>query len=100
MDLPKAPVGIIAKVALWLKDFALMPGRIRVLAEAAEGDRDARPICTSCGTGRVGDLERLSNPGWYRDRVVGTCSELRNALVGNGEWNAARITGERIDRRA
>lgn len=66
------PLGMIAKTGLWLKDFAAMPERIRLLAEGLAADRDPRPICQSCGVGRVGQLTSIKGSS-YRDYTVGTC---------------------------
>jgi hypothetical protein len=71
MDTPHMPLGLLGKIWQWLKDFALMPGRIRVIAVAAQADADKRPICTACGLGRVSVTGREKYG--YEFRPLGTC---------------------------
>lgn len=59
MDGPSPPIGMFAKIGLWLLDAFRAPGRIKVIAEGVALDRDPRPFCRSCGKGRVGSLTYL-----------------------------------------
>lgn len=85
-DLPHAPVGLIAKGVLWLKDAFLVPGRIRVLADGQAAEADKRPHCVSCAAGRVGELKPL--PDDY-GHSLGTCDrcEARYYVGPQGQLN-------------
>lgn len=75
MDAPHAPIGSIAKFFGWFVDFVKMPGRIALLAEAKAADRDPRPVCKSCGKGRVGGLFALQAKQYYDATIGGTCEQ-------------------------
>lgn len=73
MEMGSPPLGPIAKLLRWSADFVAMPSRIRVIAGDVAADRDPRPVCLSCGEGRVGSVKREPTNGF--DRIVGTCEK-------------------------
>lgn len=83
---PHPPLGLLAKIGRWLVDAAKAPGRIRVLAEDAAADRDKRPVCRSCGAGRIGDTKAISSSGFIG--VYGVCDGCGT------RWALDRDTGE------
>lgn len=75
MQTPDLPLGRIAKAAAWLKAFAAMPEAIAAMLKAQAAEFDPRPVCLTCGKGRV--AYTLSRPrsldrGVFRTRY-GRC---------------------------
>lgn len=97
MAVPDVPVGMLAKAALWLGDFFRMPTRIRLLAEGAAADADARPKCAACGVGRVPSLGSLTQNGVAYS--LGRCVDCGAGwvLTGPGDTLRRRIMpGDRL----
>lgn len=77
------PLGPIARFIAWAAAFLAMPGRIKMLAEARGADSDKRPVCTSCGQGRIGNLQAIPGESNYS---AGTCDKcgIRFYVAANG----------------
>ncbi len=50
------PVSRFFKIKVWISDVIAVPRRVRRIAHALDQERDPRPICRSCGSGRIGSL--------------------------------------------
>ena len=74
------PLGLIARVFGWFIDVFRMPTRVRAIAEVAAAERDVRPGCPACGTGRVGVSERRNNASG-RPMTFGRCGDCKSVWV-------------------
>lgn len=89
MDGPSPPIGMFAKIGLWLLDAFRAPGRIKVIAEGVALDRDPRPFCRSCGKGRIGNLTRIegANVSWAR----GVCDHCGCNFIVTNEGKLGQV---------
>jgi len=76
------PIGIFARIGRWFADFMAVPGRIRKLAEQGEFESDKRLVCTSCGTGHVGNFRKVPAGEWGPN-TVGACDNCKTQWVVN-----------------
>lgn len=80
------PVSRFSKIRTWISDLLAMPRRVRRIAHAMDQGRDPRPVCRSCGSGRIGSLRTSSDIFVVS---VGACSKCgaqfsvdQNGVVG------------------
>jgi hypothetical protein len=80
MVAPHMPLGVLGKIVQWLKDFFLMPGRVRRIAETAETDSDKRPVCMSCGKGMVATMKTWETVN-YQLMTLGVCENCKQNWI-------------------
>jgi hypothetical protein len=88
--------GPIAKAYRWCNEILNAPNEIRALKAMIASQNDPRPICTSCGTGRVG--LNMNSPLSVPPLGYGSCDECQSlwTLTPDGtKLKALQVRGAR-----
>lgn len=86
LELIKLPWKAAIGIATWIKDLAVLPGRVKAIENATKAQTDPRPGCTACGQGRV-SVTKVQPTEMGFPFTIGACDNCgsRWSMSPNGE---------------